>query len=326
MDRRRMCQALAAGPLAAALPARAQARRTARVAWISTDQANPEAPFLAAFRRGMRQAGWVEGRDLVVEPFWSDGLGERIERTVAQAVATKPDVIVAAGGFVVRPLMIIPAAPPVVFSYSGDAAAGGIVESYARPGVNRTGVSLFSLQLVPKRLELMKETLPGMKRVAIFGWPRHAGEPAEVDAVARAATGLSLAHQYFPVTSSTDLDASFERALAGRPEAILAFADGVTIGFADRFAAFSKRHRIPAVSGWAIFAEKGNLMSYGPRLEATHARLAEFVDRILKGAKPSEMPVELPSVQELVVNRRTAKEIGIAMPASVLTRADRLID
>ena len=326
MDRRTVSIALALAPFASALPARAQTPRNARVALVLVEPENPDSPFLAAFRRGMRDAGWVEGRNLTIDTQWGGGVGESLDKAIAGAMAGRPDVLVAGSGLVVRPVINAGVTLPVVFVYSGDPVAGGVVESYARPGVNRTGVSLFSLQLMPKRIEFMKELMPGMKRLAIVGWPRHAGEPAEVDAATRASSQLGLASMYHPIGNDADVDAAYQRAVAFRADAVLAFADGITIGLADRFAANSRRDRIPAVSGWAVFAEKGNLMTYGPVLRESQGRLAVFVDRILKGAKAADLPVEQPTVHELVVNRRVAKELGIAVPPTLLARADRLID
>ncbi len=326
MDRRSASLTIALAPLAASLPGRAQSARTARVAWLSIERPNAASPFLAAFKRGMREAGWTEGRDLRVDEWWSDGTGERIERAIGAAVATKPDLIIAAGGLVVRPLINAGVALPVVFVYSGDAVLGGVVASYARPGGTRTGVSLFALDLLPKRIELMAELLPGLKRLAIIGWPRHAGEPREREAAIASAEKRGLAHDFFGVSTAAELEAALDGIARARCDAILAFADGITVGFADRFAAYSRQRRIPAVSGWAVFAEKGNLMTYGPVLQDSYARLAYYADRILKGAKPGDLPVELPATQELVINRRTAGELGIAIPPSLLARADRVID
>lgn len=325
MDRRTASIALALSPLAATLPSRAQGPSTARVAWISPQRANAESPFFAAFRDGMRDAGWVEGRNLVIQQWWSGGTGAPLDKAIAEATAARPDVIVAASGLVVRPLINARVALPTVFVYSGDPVLGGVVDSYARPGGSRTGVSLFSLELVPKRIELIKEMVPGMKRIAILGWPQHAGEPREREAAFVAATKLGLQHDFHPVSSSAELDVAFDGILRRRSDAILVFADGVMIGYADRFAAFTGRQRIPAVSGWGVFAESGNVMTYGPVLQSSFARLAFFVDRILRGAKPGELPVELPSVHELVINRRAAKEIGLQIPATLLARADRVI-
>jgi len=172
-------------------------------------------------------------------------------------------VIVAAGGAVTRPLIDAGVQVPVVFAFSGDVVIGKVVDSYAHPGNNRTGVSFFSLELVPKRLELMKEVLPGSS-----GWPSWLaaarGEPMELQAAAGGAAKLGLAHEYHPVTSETEVVAALDRILRWRADAILAFADAITISHAERIAAFSIQHRIPAVSSWAVFAEKGNLLAYGP--------------------------------------------------------------
>ena len=325
MDRRRVIAAVALSPLVGAAAARAQQARAARVAWISIDGANTASPFFQAFRRGLADAGWIEGRNVVLDGWWSGGVGAVLDDTIAQALATRPDVIVAAGGLVVRPLIKADVAQPVVFTYSGDAVLGGIVKSYPRPGVNRSGVSLFSLELVPKRIALLKETLPALKRLAIVGWPQHAGEPNEREAAISTARKLGLEHVFVPVSTRDDLDRAFDDVVRERCEALLVFADGVTVNFADRFAAFSRARRIPTISGWAVFAEQGNLMSYGPVLRDCHARLAVYVDRILKGAKASELPVELPATHELVINGKTAAALAIAIPPAILARADRVI-
>lgn len=325
MDRRNALFAVALAPLVRAPAAFAQQPRTARVAWISVEKSDLPSPFFQAFRRGLADTGWIEGRNLVLDAWWSGGVGRVLDDTIAQALARQPDVVVAAGGLVVRPLITAGIAQPVVFVYSGDAVQGGVVKSYARPGVNRTGISLFSLELVPKRIALMKEMLPAVKRMAIVGWPQHAGEPNEREAATTTARKLGIDHVFVPVSTREELDGAFDRIVRERCEALLVFADGVTVNFADRFAAFSRAHHVPAISGWAVFAEQGNLMSYGPVIRDCHARLAVYVDRILKGAKAAEMPVELPATHELVINQKTAAELGIAIPPSMLARADRLV-
>jgi len=216
--------------------------------------------------------------------------------------------------------------PPLVFGYSADPVIGRIVESWTRPGVNRTGISYFSLELVPKRLELMKQMLPQMKRVAIVGWPAHAGELLELDAAKSAAERLGLEHQYFGVATASEVDAALESIAKWRADGVLVFAGAVASVHAGRFAAFSARSRIPTVSAWPQFAEAGNLMTYGPVIQEAQVRLASFVDRILKGAKAADMPVELPTKIELVINLKTAKAIDLAVPQSLRLRADRLIE
>lgn len=214
---------------------------------------------------------------------------------------------------------------PVVFGYSGDPVEGKVVDSLARPGRNLTGMSFLSLDLVGKRIQLLKEVLPALKRVAIVARPEHPGAQNELRASQAAAKSLGLAMDYHPLRSDVD----FGNALAALPksgsEAIVVFPDAFTMRYSERFAAFAAASRIPAISGWAQFAERGNLMSYGPNLRDVFRRLAVYVDKIHKGANPAELPVELPTVVELIVNLKSARALGIAFPQSVLLRADRVI-
>lgn len=326
MDRRAACLTLVGLSSLAMRSAPAGAARTARVAWVSIDRPNPESPFLLAFRRGMRTVGLIDGQGIRIDTWWGDGSAERLRKLVPDIVASRPDLIVAAGGPSVRPLVDANVSVPVVFTFSGDVVLGKVVQSWARPGVNRTGISFFSLELVPKRIALMKEILPDMKRIALVGWPPHAGELLELEAATTAAEKLGLQHRYHGVNTAAELDAAFEAIAQWNADGILAFAGGITVAHPDRFASFSARRRIPAVSAWGMFAEKGNLLTYGPILEESYVRLASFVDRILKGAKPADMPVEQPAKLELVINMKSAKALGIAIPPSVLLRADRLIE
>ena len=181
------------------------------------------------------------------------------------------------------------------------------------------------LALVGKWMEIMKEMLPGLKRIAVTGNTQHPGETKERDAAQTAASALGLSMRYYAVTSGAELEAALADIARKRDEVILAFADGFTMGFAGRIAAFSLQHRIPAVDGWAPFAEQGNLMTYGPVFEDVYRRLATHVDRIRKGAKPGDLPVELPTKVELVINAKTAKAMGITIPPAVLARADVVI-
>ena len=325
MDRRTAILTIAAFSSLAAIAARAQSARAVRVAWTSMSSADPDSPFLQGFRGRMGDLGWVEGRNLAIDTWWADGSAARMRELVPQIVASQPDVIVATGGST-RFFIDANVQLPVAFSLSADVVVAGIVKSWGRPGVNRTGVSFFSLELVPKRLELMKETLAHMKRVAIVGWPLHAGELLELDAAKTAAAKLGLLHHYYGAHTAAELDAAFEAIAQSKADAILAFAGSITSLHADRFAAFTVRSGIPAVSAWAVFAEKGNLMTYGPVLRESFVSLAGIVDRVLKGTKPADIPVERPTKFELVINMKAAKALGIAIPQSVLVRADRLIE
>jgi putative ABC transport system substrate-binding protein len=325
MNRRDLCRALAAGSVLGACGARAQPR-AAKVAVVSIDRPSPDNPAVANFRRGMRDRGYVEGRNLVVDTWWGEGSAERLTALVPQIVASRPDVVVALSGLVVRPLQAAGVALPVVFTYSGEPVLGKVVASYARPGGNYTGIALFMIELVPKRVEILREMLPSVRRLGIVGWSRHAGEPLEVKASLEAAKRAGVEARYHPADNLADIEAAYVAMAAWRADAALAFADGVTVSNAARIAALSRQHRIPTIGGWAVFAQQGNLMTYGPNLEETYAHLAVFVDRILRGAKPADIPVERPTVHEFAINLATARDFRIVVPPAVLARASVLID
>lgn len=322
MKRRAICAAMLTVPLA--VVARAQAARPVRIAWVSPDRANQPAPYLDAFLSGMRQLGYVEKRDIVIEPWWGEGSLERVERSVGDILASQPRVIVAGAGtvsaFVKAGVKI-----PVVFTFSGDPVEGKVVQSFAHPGGNATGISLFATDLIPKRVELLKELLPDVKRLAIIANPQHPGQFKELDAARAAAGRLAIAPHYLPVQTEAELEAALKSSAAAHDDAILAFADGFTMGFASRIAAFSVQSRIPAIDGWAFFAQQGNLMTYGPVVHDIYRRLAGYVDRILKGAKPADLPVELPAKVELVINLKTARALGLVVPQALIVRADEVI-
>ena len=296
-----------------------------RVAWVTTERANAPSRNFEAFRGGLRELGYVEGRDIVIEIWSGDGSAERFEQVVPDVLRSRPDLVVAAGGGALYALLRAGSKLPTVFSISADPVEWKIVESFAHPGGNLTGISLFTLALVGKRLELMKEMLPGAKRVALVVNPQHPGEKLELAAAKEAAARLGLTVRYFPVTSDAELDRALADVARGRDDVILAFADGFTQQFAGRFAQFSREQRIPAIDGWAPFAEAGNLMTYGPVVHDVYRRLAQYVDKVRKGAKPADLPIELPTKVELVVNAAVAKQLGITVPPSLLARADEVI-
>jgi putative ABC transport system substrate-binding protein len=316
--------AVLAGVLGTGLPVHASAAR--RVAWVSIDSPNPNNQSLKVWREAMRQQGWVEGQNLVIDLWWAEGSAEKLKALVPQILARNPQVIVATTGPAVRPFVDAQVAVPVVFAFSADPVQGKVVNSWARPGVERTGVSYFSLELVPKRMQLIKEMLPRAKRLAVVGWPPHAGELLELDAARQAALAQGLTLEYWGAHTGAEVDAALVAIDGWKADAVLVFAGVVAASHADRFTAWSLRRRVPTVSAWAAFAEAGNLMTYGPVIGEAQARLAVFVDRILNGAKASEMAVELPARIELVLNLKTARAIGVDIPPAVLQRADRVIE
>lgn len=302
-----------------------QAATVRRVAWVSIDSPNPSNQSLLTWRQAMNQLGWIEGKNLAVDLWWAEGSAEKLKAMVPQILARQPEVIVATTGPAVRPFVDGQVTEPVVFAFSADPVQGKVVQSWARPGVNRTGVSYFSLELVPKRIQLMKEMLPRLKRLAVVGWPPHAGELLELDAARQAALAQGLTLAYWGAHTGADVDAALTAIEGWSADAVLVFAGVVASSHAARFASWSLRRRVPTVSAWADFADAGNLMTYGPVVTEAQARLAVFVDRILKGAKASELPVELPARIEMVLNLKTARAIGIDVPATLGQRADRIV-
>jgi putative ABC transport system substrate-binding protein len=324
MNRREVLGMLAAMASAAAGNSVAQGTSIARVGWVSGDREAGNSGFVA-FKAGMRELGYVEGRNFVIEARWGDGSLPALEPLVATLVQSRPDVVVTQGP-AVRVVRQAGTTLPVVFAFSGDPVAAGYVESFARPGRNMTGVSFLSLDLVGKRMELLKEAMPGLRRVAILANPEHPGEPAELRVSNAAAAKLGLTVDYFQVRSATELEQALAGVATAKSGAIVLFPDAGMMRHAERVAAFAERQRVPAISGWAVFARHGNLMSYGPNLDDGVRRLASYVDRILKGAKPADLPVELPSKIELVVNLKAARTLGLTISQSLLLRADEVIE
>lgn len=325
MNRRAMCYVLAVASMTLAMRAAGQGLPALRVAWVSPERATSNSPNLAAFRNGMRELGYVEGKNVVIDTWWGEGSSERLDQMAGDIVRSRPDVIVTGSGYAVLPMVRAGVKLPIVFVVSADPVEAKLVASFARPGGNMTGMSLFSLNLMGKRLEFLREAMPGLKRIAIIANPEHSGEPLELKAAQEAAAQLGFTHRYFPVRSASEVEQALAEIARGRDEAILAFADGFTLSFAQRLAGFSVAQKIPAISGWASFAQRGNLMTYGPVIDECYRRLAVYVDKIHKGAKPADLPIERPTKVELVINLKTAKTLGIAMPQSLLLRADEVI-
>lgn len=310
--------------LLAATRAWPQASRPIRIGWLSNDA--PNSPFFDAFREGMRNLGYVEGSNLVIEARFAAGSPEQMEKMAAELAAIKPLVVVTQGGPSTFPMIKANPAAQIVFGFSGDPIEAKVAESFARPGGNYTGTTFMSFELVGKRMELLKEALHNVKRVAIVANPHHPGERGELKASSAAAKSLGLAVDYHQVTTVAELETAFAAIQKSRCDAIDAFPDGFTMRHADKIAAFTQRTHIPAISGWAQFADRGNLMSYGPNLRDSYKRLATYVDKIAKGAKPGDLPIELPTSVEMVVNLKTARAIGLKLPNSILVRAHRTIE
>ena len=298
--------------------------KVARVGWISEHSANPAVgDHLAWLRAGLRERGWVEGRNLLLEARW--GERDNAQQLTAELVRAKVDVLVSHGRMAFG-VAAASGAVPLVFLIAGDPVDAKLVASLARPDANRTGVTLLGYELIAKRLEFLKEAVPGVRHVAFLINMRHPGAQTELQEARAAAARLGLTLQHVPVAALADMEGAYEAITRERADAVMTSIDSLMTSQARNIAEFSSRRRVPVISGWAEFALAGNLMTYGPSFKGSYAYLATYVDKILRGAKAADLPVELPPKLELVINLRTAKALGINLPTTLRARADELID
>ena len=324
MNRRRSILAIGAALAARGLPARAQSGAV-RVGFLSGGAETDTPAYLASFREGLAALGYREGDNLTLDVRYANYSEQQANKLAAEIAASKPVAIAAFGGGIV-PVFSLSPPVPLVFLHSGNPVDAGFANSFARPGRHATGISLLALDLIPKRLELLREVRPKMRRVAFVASPEHAGQHRELAASRDAAAQLSLDVSYHQARTPAELATALTAVAAERPDAAMLFSDGLMVGQRRMLAAFFLEKKIPSAAGWSAFPETGHLLSYGPERRAAWRRLAYFVDRIIKGARPGDLPIELPTVVELVVNRRTAAAMDLALPPAILSRADRVVD
>jgi putative ABC transport system substrate-binding protein len=314
------------------LAARAQTATPRRVAWFGLGRGDEPSPYLDSLRGGLSELGWVEGRNLTIDAFWASGR-EDMEAAARNVLASNPDVVVTQELMTIA-MRAVQAATPVVFGFSGDPVDARLVQSWARPGGNFTGMSYLAIELVGKRIELLKEWLPQTRRIAILARPQHPGANIEQQATEAVARKLGLEFSYFPYQSSSflpvrdlgELETAFRAIVQDRCDALVVFPDSAMYEITDRVARFALEQRLPSVSGWSSFVRKGLLMTYGPDVQALYRSLARYTDRILRGTKPADLPVEVPDKFYLAINAKTAKSLGIEAPPVLLARADEVIE
>ena len=298
-----------------------QTAKIRRIGYLAA--ATGSSPFFAAFKQSLHELGYVEGQTVAIE-FRSSEDRNQLSALASELVQLKVDLIVAQGP-AARVARLATTSVPILFGFSGDPVEAGLVESLARPGRNMTGMSFLALELAGKRLELLNETAPKISRVAIVSNRMHAGEQSEFRETQAAAQALKNVLQYLSVTNATEFDKAFEAIVKGQAQAVLTFPDALTVAHRAALAEFALKRRLPTVFGWKEYVDAGGLMSYGPNLNDSYRRLAVYVDKVLKGIKPADLPVELPTKFEFVVNLKTAKQIGLTIPPNVLVRADKVI-
>ena len=328
MHRRRFLLTSLAGAFAAPRAAGAQQHpgKVARIGFLSPTLSTTAPHVLEAFRQGLRDLGYVEGQNIIVEYRWAEGRAERLPVLAAELVSLKVDVIVASG--TPAPLAAKNATKtiPIVMASAGDPVETGLVASLARPGGNVTGQTTLTPDLGGKRLQLVKELLPGVSRVAVL-W--NAANPYTVLLVSQieaAARTLRVQIQSLEVRGPDDFENVLPTAISGGAGALIVVDDPLTVSYRTRIVSFASQRRLPAMYGFREFAEAGGLMALGANLPDLYRRAAIYVDKILKGVQPADLPVEQPTKFDLVINLKTARAIGVTVPPALLLRADHVIE
>jgi putative ABC transport system substrate-binding protein len=329
IDRRTFICAFAGGLVIARSVAEAQQEaRIPRVGFLAGNLSTGQ-HLAAAFRQGLRDLGYVEGRNIVIEYRDAKGETDRLPALAAELVALKVDVIVAAGTQHVLAAKQATTIIPIVFADVADPVARGFVASLARPGGNITGLANLNTDLVGKWLELLKQAVPGLKRVAFLWQPGYLPESAEKDVRQRAeaaAQALGVRLQFVEARRPEDFDRAFAEMTRARVDAVIVWGGVLFIFERKRIAELAATNRLPASYPMSEFVDVGGLISYAPNIADNFRRTAAYVDRILKGAKPADLPVEQSSKLELVINLKTAKALGLTLPPSLLQRADRVVE
>ena len=327
MVRRRLLLAFGAGSLWVVLPAFGQQeKRVRRIGYFSGGSLQSNAAWLAAFRLGMAALRWVEGRDYVIEARYANGVAEAGPGLAAELVASQPDLLLAPGDERVRLLAQRTKTIPIVFAVTQDPLVSGVVASLQRPGGNATGLTTLARDLGAKRLQLLKEAIPRVAHVVLLFEPADVGSLSEAKEIEEAAARLKIRVTPIELRQAADIEPAFKRGAALDAQAYMVTQSGVINTQRQAIADRSLRTAVPAMFYSSEPVEAGGLMSYGPSQQDNFRRAAAYVDKILKGAKPGDLPIEQPTKYELVLNLKTAKAMGIKFPQSFLVRADRVIE
>jgi putative ABC transport system substrate-binding protein len=299
--------------------------KTPRIARLSPSSAAADAPVLEAFRQGLRDHGWIEGKNIVMEYRFSDGKPDRLPQLAAELVRLKVDVILT--GATVGALAAKQATNtiPIVVVTTGDFVASGLVSSLARPGGNLTGLTALGQELSGKRLQLLKEAVPGISRVAVLSNPNNPDSRLSVNDVETAAPTVGVQPQVHEVGEPTGFDGAFQAMSQARVDGLMVLTDAMFLTYRKRIVELSAKSRLPTMYPISEFTNAGGLMFYGASFPAMYRRAAFYVDKILKGAKPADLPVEQPTKFDFVINLKAAKQIGLTIPQWMLMRADKVI-
>jgi len=307
-------------------PAQAQpGTKIPRIAFLSAVSPSTISARVDAFKQGLRELGYEDGRNIIIEWRYADGKLDRLPALAAELVALKVDIIVSGGPTVTRPVKQATTSIPIVMAVDDDPIGAGFVASLAQPGGNITGLSALSPEIGGKQLEILKETLPKLARVAVIGNTRRAGNAQMLKEAELAAVALKTQLQYLDAPEPQDIEAAFRAAAKGRADAVLVLRSPAFIAQRKQTADMAVKQRIPVMYPWPENVEDGGLMTYGVSINDLFRRAATYVDKILKGRRPVDLPVEQPTKFEFIVNLKAAKQIGLTIPPNVLVRADRVI-
>jgi len=312
--------------LAVAVKAEAQQpAKVPRIGYVSATSPSANVGRIEAFRQGLRELGFVEGKNIVIEWRYAEGKFDRLPALVAELVRLKVDVIVTSGPQATRVAKEATSTIPIVMSQDNDPVGNGFVTSLARPGGNITGLSILSPELSGKQLELLKEIVPKLARVAVVGDSNEPGNAQALKEVELAAETFKVQLQYVDVLNLEDIEHSFQSASKQRAGAVLVLNSPNFSSHRKEVVNLAAKNRLPAMYFRSDFVEDGGLMSYATNFIDLSRRAATYVDKILKGTKPADLPVEQPKKFELIINLKTAKQIGLTIPPNVLVRADKVI-
>jgi len=302
-----------------------QPTKISRIGYLNTTSPSAVAARTEAFRQGLRELGHEEGKNIVIEYRHAEGKPDRLPTLAAELVHLKVDVIVTTGPTVTRAAKEATSAIPIVMSFDTDPVGNGFVASLARPGGNITGMSSLAPEISGKQLELLKEIVPKLSRVAVLRTSTNPGNAQALKEMERAAGAFGVKLQFLDVLNPKDIETAFRAASQDRADAVLVLASAVAAAHRTQTVDLAEKSRLPVIYFRSDFVEGGGLMSYGASYTDLDRRAATYVDKILKGAKPADLPVEQPKKFEFIINLKAAKQIGLTIPPNVLARADRVI-
>ncbi len=302
-----------------------QPAKVRRIGYLGANFPTTNPARIEAFRQGLRELGYVEGKNVVIEWRYAEGKADRLPGLAAELVRLKVDVIVTAGAPATRPAKEATSTIPIVMAQDSDPVGNGFVASLARPGGNITGLATLAPEISGKQLELLKEIVPRLSRVAVLGTSIQPGNAQSLRETELAARAFGVKLQYLDVRGPKDIETAFRAASKGHADVVLVLGGAVLNSHRTQIADLAAKNRLPAVHGQPEFMDAGGLMFYGASITEMFRRAATYVDKILKGAKPADLPVEQPTKFELVINLKAAKQIGLTIPPNVLARADKVI-